>query len=206
MLPVLYSFRRCPYAMRARMALKFHNIKIEHREVLLKDKPQALLNISPKATVPVLQLPCGKVLEESRDIMLWSVDNSTLGNTVDYKCTAPMAELIDKNDGTFKYYLDRYKYADRYPEHSQQDYRDKACEFLDDLEKRLQNHRFLFAEHSSFADIALVPFVRQFSMVDKKWFDASAYDALKSWLGEFLCAQLFMSVMEKHSQWYEKAD
>ena len=200
-LPVLYSFRRCPYAIRARLAIAFARQSVELREVVLRDKPQEMLAISPKATVPVLQLPDGTVLEESIDIMRWALRlNDPHALLADEPCQST-AEFVAENDDEFKHWLDRYKYADRHPEHPAEDYRARGEVFLQKLELRLHENRYLCGEHIRFADIALMPFVRQFALVDKAWFDQSPYTALQSWLDHWLNAGVFEHIMKKQPPW-----
>lgn len=202
MLPILYSFRRCPYAIRARLALVYSGEKVELREVLLKDKPQELVGISSKATVPVLLLPNGKVIDESRDIMNWVLSHNDPYYLLPDKTLseAPLA-LVDENDIEFKYYLDRYKYADRYPEQSKESYRAKAEKFIEKLDSRLASELFLFGSRITYADIAILPFVRQFAHVDLAWFESTPYRSLRRWLFEYLDSAIFLSVMEKYPRW-----
>jgi len=201
---ILYSFRRCPYAMRARLAISYCLAKhyFELREVVLKDKPDSLIQISPKATVPVVQLENGEVLEESLDIMLFALSaNPTLEQTLlPESLKTDIFSLIKTNDGDFKWALDRYKYSDRY-EHSQQYYREKGEVFLSQLNDRLKTHRYLMGNNMTLADLAIFPFVRQFAHVDKKWFEASPYTALIKWLNDWLESDLFKGVMTKYPQW-----
>ena len=145
-IPVLYSFRRCPYAIRARLAIAYAGISIEQREVLLRKKPKEMLEISPKGTVPVLQLPNGKVIDESLEIMYWALQQQDSDNWMDVKVQADSEALVQWNDEEFKFYLDRYKYADRYPEFPQEFYRGKAEFFLQELENRLLHSRFICGE------------------------------------------------------------
>ncbi|MDQ7072405.1 MAG: glutathione S-transferase [Gammaproteobacteria bacterium] len=194
---ILYSFRRCPYAMRARMAIAISGVQVELREVVLKDKPQALLDSSPKATVPILVLENNKVIDESLDIMQWALQQSD----PEHWLANVDLELITNNDGTFKYWLDRYKYADRYPEESQLYYRQQAEITLSRLEQRLTQHDYLSCENISFTDIALFPFIRQFAFVDVDWFEQSPYPNLKNWLNTFIASPLFISIMKKYPQW-----
>ncbi|MDB5981754.1 MAG: glutathione S-transferase [Pseudomonas sp.] len=197
--PTLYSFRRCPYAMRARMALFYAGCAVEIVEVSLKAKPAELLARSPKGTVPVLAL-AERVIDESLDIMGWALshndpDDWRLANTP--TAQSDIAELIAYNDQTFKQHLDRYKYAVRHPEFSQEHYRDLGAVFLQRLEDRLLMRDFLVAEHLSLADVALAPFVRQFCYVDPDWFWQSPYPKLRAWLERFLSSELFIVVMTK---------
>ena len=203
MLPVLYSFRRCPYAMRARLALQYSGIKVELREVVLRDKPQQMLSLSSAGTVPVLELPGKKVLAESWDIMLWALRQNDpecwLGRNESLLTDAAM--LVEMNDYSFKPDLDHYKYADRYPQHSREYYRSQGEEFLQQLEEMLASSRFLLGASVTAADIAVFPFIRQFAFVDKNWFDQTPYVNLQHWLQEFLQDSLFGSIMIKYSAW-----
>ena len=169
--PVLYSFRRCPYCMRAHMALKYSGLKIELREVNLKDYPDQAREISPKETVPVLQLSDGSVIDESWDIVKWALQqndpDSWMGKDNTHLLDAEM--LVETNDFSFKEDLDHYKYADRYPEHSAEHYREACEEFIEELEEMLAENNFLLSDQPSLADISVFPFVRQFSLVDKSW-------------------------------------
>jgi glutathione S-transferase len=198
-LPLLYTFRRCPYAMRARLALQASGVAVEMVEVSLRAKPQALLDCSPKGTVPVLRLSDGTVIEESLDIMRWAL---ALNDPEDWMGGGPAvavesAELIARNDGPFKQSLDRYKYATRFPEHPAEHYRDEAGTVLHDLEARLAKQPYLTGASLRFADIAIFPFVRQFAQVDRDWFDTSDYDALRRWLDGHLNSPLFAAIMKK---------
>lgn len=205
-LPILYSFRRCPYAMRARLAIASSAISIELREVVLRNKPPQLLDISPKGTVPVIQLPDGKIIEESLDIMYWALSQHDKNNWLKNGSAEAIQQLIQCNDGEFKYYLDRYKYADRYPENDEQYYRKKAEVFITELEKRLSQHTFLCGENCSPADMAIFPFIRQFSNVNHDWFQSSKYQNLKQWLNRHLESDLFLSIMEKYPAWKASED
>ena len=205
-LPVLYSFRRCPYAMRARMAISYSGVAVELREVILREMPAALLAASPRGTVPVLVLPDGRVLEESRDIMDWALAGNDPDRWQPDQGSAlhtEIRQLLDENDTSFKQYLDGYKYAQRYPQHPPGYCRSQGELFLGKLEQRLSRHACLCGERISVADISIFPFVRQFAQVDKDWFDAAAYPRLQAWLDGFLCATLFSGVMQKYPQWQE---
>ena len=201
---ILYSFRRCPYAMRARLALAISGLQLELREVVLRDKPQSLLDISAKATVPVLITTDNEVIDESIDIMVWALEqadpNGWLTGLDDHQ-KSEAKRIIDHNDGDFKYFLDRYKYADRYPEHSQEYYRQQAEKTLSDLEQRLQENGYLVSATASLADMAVLPFIRQFAFADKAWFDTAPYPALQQWLADFIASSLFASIMHKYPQW-----
>jgi glutathione S-transferase len=201
-LPILYSYRRCPYAMRARMALWVAKIQLEVREVSLRDKPAHLLQISPKGTVPVLQLPDSTVLEQSLDIMQWALAQNDPQGWLSADRDA-MSRLIAINDGDFKKALDRYKYPERYPEQSQDFYRQQGEQFLQLLETALQQHRFLLGDAASMTDVAIFPFIRQFAAVDAEWFAGSAYGQLRVWLDGWLESALFADVMQKFPTYIE---
>jgi glutathione S-transferase len=199
--PVLYSFRRCPYAIRARLALRYAGIAVEHREVQLRDKPAEMLAVSPKGTVPVLVLADGTVIDESVDIMRWAL---VISDPDGWR--APPAEgetdaLIAANDGPFKASLDRYKYSDRHPERPEHAWRDETHEHLAALDATLQRHEWLHGKRMGLADAALFPFVRQFAMVDLPWFRGTSYAGLVRWLDQWLEHPLFLSVMDKHEPW-----
>ncbi|MEI8570660.1 glutathione S-transferase [Methylomonas sp. LW13] len=198
--PILYSFRRCPYAMRARLAIAVSGVSVALREIELSNKPEAMLAISPKGTVPLLLLPDGRVIEQSLDIMLWALAQHDPQNWLN-QAPEDTQRLIDWNDGDFKYYLDRYKYADRYPEQTPADYRQQGEVFLAELETRLQRHKFLCGDNFSLADAATLPFIRQFAAVDNAWFENSPYPALQQWLNTFLRSNLFAAVMQKYPPW-----
>ncbi|NQY26759.1 MAG: glutathione S-transferase [Piscirickettsiaceae bacterium] len=194
---ILYSFRRCPYAMRARMAIAVSGIQIELREVVLRNKPQALKDISPKATVPVLFTNESKIIDESLDIMYWALQQNDPENWL----SGIDESLISNNDGEFKHWLDHYKYADRYPEQSEQFYRQRGEQTLLILEHRLMKTRYLSSDNISFTDIAIFPFIRQFAAVDQDWFQQSNYPQLQSWLNGLVNTDLFITSMRKHKQW-----
>ena len=201
MVPVLYSFRRCPFAIRARMALWYAGIAVEHREVLLSNKPQAMLDASPKGTVPILVLADAGILEESRDIMRWALGKHDPQSWWCDVHAEAIDELIDENDLSFKLHIDRYKYSDRFPERPKSDYRSEGEGFLRNLERRLANQSFLLGKHVTMADVALFPFVRQFAMVDSQWFEHAPYPELQKWLREFIASSLFLNVMTKLKPW-----
>ncbi len=198
---VLYSYRRCPYAMRARMALRYSNIEVEIREISLKEKPASMIAASPKATVPVLVLASGQVIEQSLDIMNWALEKSDIDHWNIQN--SAQEELISINDGSFKQALDKYKYAIRFPEHPAEVYRAQGEAFLKRLESLLQENTYLLRSTISKADIAIFPFVRQFAMVDEAWFETADYPALKIWLGTLLNSQIFTDVMQKYPLWIE---
>lgn len=186
------------------MTLCYSGVQVELREVVLRDMPRELLVCSPKATVPVLVLPDGQVLEESRDIMEWALaqhDPDHWGPQPGSPEAGAARDLIAANDLEFKPQLDRYKYAERYPQHPPAWYRSQGEYFLDDLEQRLAYHNWLLGDHISIADIAIFPFIRQFALVDRAWFDASNRPNLRHWLEGLLQAELFTAVMHKYPPW-----
>jgi glutathione S-transferase len=199
MTAVLYSFRRCPYAMRARMALRYAGCTVQIHEVSLKAKPPEMLERSPKGTVPVLLFE-DQVLEQSLDIMHWALaqddpDNWLLIDNGDGR--RDIQALIEENDQVFKQHLDRYKYFVRHPEYPQEHYRQLGEMFLQKLEARLLHRDFLVADQVTMADIAVAPFIRQFSAVDPDWFATSPYPKLRRWLDRFIQSALFKAVMVK---------
>jgi glutathione S-transferase len=205
-LPILYSFRRCPYAMRARMAIKYSGCAVYLREVALKDKPDALLKSSSKGTVPVLVLPDGSVIDESQDIIRWALEKNDPEQwipTQDNALHPLIQQLINLNDSSFKDDLYHYKYADRFPEQSAEYYRAQGELFLMRLEDHLSHYTFLLDNKITKADISIFPFIRQFAHVDIEWFEQAPYPRLQTWLNYFIQSDLFNSVMEKYPQWHE---
>lgn len=196
-LPILYSYRRCPYAMRSRMALMYAGIAVEIREIALRDKPAHMLAVSPKGTVPVLITVQGDVLEQSLDIMHWALRQSDPDGWLSADETLTQ-QLITENDTSFKQTLDRYKYAIRFPEQPMEAYRAHGEVFLAKLEHNLAQTEFLMGNKLTLADIAIFPFIRQFSAVDSVWFESADYLSLKAWLNLMLSSALFNSVMDKH--------
>ncbi len=205
-LPVLYSFRRCPYAMRARLGLLFADRQVVLREIVLKNKPTQLLAISPKGTVPVLQLSDGTVIEESREIMIWALEQNDPQTLLDVEILEKATALIDKNDTEFKHWLDRYKYADRHLEMTQTEYRQKGEEFLQILEALLVKNTYLLGGRASIADIGIMPFVRQFAHVDRDIFYSLPYPNVQQWLQYWLEQPLFVTAMTKYQTWQEEDD
>ncbi|MEM7780519.1 MAG: glutathione S-transferase [Pseudomonadota bacterium] len=206
--PILYSFRRCPYAMRARMALWSAGIDVELREVKLANKPPELIDASPKATVPVLVEADGNVVDESLAVMRWALAQNDPERWLDGEDAA----LIERFDGAFKHHLDRYKYPTRYPDEVAQEasgdtqefslhHRDKGLAILADLDARLAQHPQLTGESRAFIDIALFPFIRQFANTDRAWFDAQDLPHLHPWLQGHLESDLFKAIMPKFTPW-----
>ena len=203
--PILYSFRRCPYAMRARLALAYAQQTVIIREITLKNKPKAMLTLSPKGTVPVLHLADERLLEESRDIMMWALHThdplGLLAGDVD-----AMQCLLDKNDGDFKFWLDRYKYPERFSSNETCDpsfARQQAGIFLSELETQLEQKAYLSGKNISLADIGVMPFVRQFASVEPEWFAHSPYPAVRGWLKNMLDSLIFNHIMERFEPWQE---
>jgi len=196
--PILYSFRRCPYAIRARMVLSYMEVSVELREVLLNERPQSLYKISSKGTVPVLLLNDGKVLDESLDIMLWAIKQ---GEQKLYEDKLnEQNQLIKYNDTKFKYWLDKYKYHVRYLEHSRDYYQRKCSKTLAEYDMMLRGNAYLMGDRIRLADIAIFPFIRQCANVDQNWFN-NKYPNLNQWLEIWKESRLFKSVMMKYNQW-----
>lgn len=201
--PILYSFRRCPYAMRARLALMGTGQQVRLREVVLRDKPAEMLEASPKGTVPVLVLEDGTVIDESIDVMKWALGRADpLGwKEADVETSK---RLIEHNDGPFKKALDRYKYPNRYEDEGVDKTQQRAigAETLADLDKRIgENGGQLLGPKPSFADYAIFPFIRQFANTDRDWFDSQPLPHLQRWLAGHLESELFASIMKKYPQW-----
>lgn len=202
MMPILYTYRRCPYAMRARMALQYAGVQVEHREIALRNKPQSMLLASPKGTVPVLCID-GLVLDQSMDIMHWALKISDPDHwgEVDEMLSQ---SWIKKNDGPFKVLLDQYKYPNRYPNLNQETVLNDAIELmLKPLETALESHDYLLSKQLSLVDVAIFPFIRQFSMVNPQQFDQLPFPSTKKWLTQLTQSELFNSVMYKYPVWIE---
>lgn len=202
-LPILYSFRRCPYAMRARLALAASGETVELREVDLKDKPIEMLQASPKGSVPVLIHADGSVLEESLDIMLWALRQHDPAQWLKPETGGldEMLGLIARCDGDFKHNLDRYKYPERHPGLDPMTHRAAATGFLTLLDACLTKHPHLFGKHPALADIAVLPFVRQFFKTDEDWFRQQSWHALQAWLESHLHSSAFVRIMAKYKKW-----
>ena len=197
-LPILYSFRRCPYAMRARLAIASAGITCELREIVLRDKAPEFLTASPKGTVPVV-VTGGTVLEESLDVMHWALGKNDPEGWLNVPQEAH--SLIAEADGPFKSALDRTKYATRYKDADPSVEREKASVFLRKLDMMLVEQLYLFGESPSIADMAIAPFVRQFANIDKDWFDAQPWPNLHAWLERFLTSDRFAAIMDKYPKW-----
>ena len=201
--PILYSFRRCPYAMRARWALAVSGISVELREVALSSKPAAMLAASSKATVPVLIDVDNRVIDESLDIMLWALRQNDPATWLSPQVGAldEMLRLIAQCDDEFKFNLDRYKYPERFGIADAKAHRAGAANFLRLLEARLQKNAYLFGAHPSLADIAIAPFVRQFALTDATWFKQQSWPGLRRWLNELIESPMFALVMTRYYRW-----
>ena len=202
-LPILYSFRRCPYAMRARLALLSSGIRCELREVVLRNKPAELLAASPKATVPVLITPDGQVIDQSLDIMLWALRQNDPERWLPAETAtfdAGMA-LLARCDGDFKYRLDRYKYPQRYEGADKLTSRAAAASFVAELEAKLAQNHYLFSSNIRLFDAGIWPFMRQFAHVDALWFAAQPWPRVQAWLAVFEASEAFKRVMVAYSPW-----
>ena len=213
-LPILYSFRRCPYAMRARLALASSGLGYELREVALRSKPPELLAASPKGTVPVLVLPDGEVIDESLDVMLWALRQHDPEGWLQAAEASldEMLALIAECDGAFKQQLDRYKYPNRFADEHTGDaqafaalHQAAGTAWLLSLQDRLRDKNWLFGKSASLADMAVLPFVRQFAHTDAAWFAAQPWPQLATWLAKFEASALVTGVMDKHMPWQRTA-
>lgn len=184
-LPILYSFRRCPYAMRARMSIVRTGFEVEHREVILRDRPAHMMEISPKGTVPVLLLPDGTVIEESLEIMEY-VQSWNLNETE--------RSWVNRNDNEFKFHLDRYKYPNRYEGVDYLEHREEASKFIHDLNENIPT--------GNLSD-SIFPFIRQFANHDRDWFDQQNWNNIHDWLEKNLSSPEFKICMTKHEQWVQ---
>jgi glutathione S-transferase len=202
MIPILYSYRRCPYAMRARMALKYAGIQVEHREITLRNKPQSMLLASPKGTVPVLCVD-GLILDQSLDIMCWALEKSDPDGWRLVDSITSQA-WIEKNDGPFKTLLDQYKYPNRYPDLDQEMVLTAAIDLmLKPMETTLGSSQYLMGDKLTFVDIAIFPFIRQFAMANPERFEALPLISVKQWLNQQIQSELFSAVMDKHPVWLD---
>ncbi len=188
------------------MAIHISGQKCELREVLLRDKPPSMLEYSAKGTVPVLILQDGNVIDESLDVIDWALNLNDPDDWQRSKDTKKTKELIKINDGEFKYHLDRYKYSKRYDNEDPEFHRKKCLKFIESVNNELNNSKYIFDDNISYADIVLLPFMRQFRIADMEWFDSLPYDNLKEWLSSFLNSPLLNSIMKKYDLWKEGDD
>ncbi len=202
-LPILYSFRRCPYAMRARMSILSAGIRCELREVVLREKPAEMISISPKATVPVLELLDGTIIDESIDIMKWALTQRDPENWLkpsNSKLNGALS-FVGETEIQFKSHLDRYKYPNRYDDSNPIQHRTECCKFIAQLETKLAKTPYLFGADVCIADIAVFPFIRQFANTDRNWFNNLPYRHTQKWLDKLLKGKLFDIAMKKYPQW-----
>ncbi len=199
--PIFYSFRRCPYAMRARMALSVSQTPVQLREIALKDKPAEMLAASPKGTTPVL-IDGDEIIDESLGVMAWALTRSDPEGWLAHKKDT----LVAENDGAFKHHLDHYKYSTRYEGADREAHRDEAMKFIEKLEARLATSAYLSGGKRTLPDIAIFPFVRQFRIADEAWFDATPIPKVQSWLSGLMTSDLFQAVMKKYPLWKETGE
>ena len=203
-IPILFSFRRCPYAMRARIAIKLCDLECEIREINLKSKNKEFLKLSPKGTVPVLVLPDDKIIEESIDIVHWAIKtndpyNLKLDNPNKYNEDIKLIRIFD---GEFKYHLDRYKYDTRFEGAKREEHKYKARDLLVNLNDRLEEKKWLNGDNISLSDISILPFIRQYRIADIKWFDEQLeLPNINRWLDNFLNSKILNNVMKKYKIW-----
>ena len=203
-IPILFSFRRCPYAMRARIAIKLCDLECEIREINLKSKNKEFLKLSPKGTVPVLVLPDDKIIEESIDIVHWAINtndpyNLKLDNPIKYNEDIKLIRIFD---GEFKYHLDRYKYDNRFKDAKREEHKYKARDLLVNLNDRLEEKKWLNGDNVSLSDISILPFIRQYRIADIKWFDEQLeLPNINRWLDNFLNSKTLNNVMKKYKIW-----
>ena len=188
------------------MAIHISNQKCEIREVLLRDKPPSMLEYSSKGTVPVLVLQSGEVIDESLDVIDWALNLNDPNNWLRSKENEETKKLIEINDGEFKHHLDRYKYSKRYDNEDPEFHKKKCLKFIESVNNELSNSKYIFDDNISYADIVLLPFMRQFRIADMEWFDSLPYDNLKKWLSSFLNSPLLNSIMKKYDLWKEGDD
>ena len=199
--PILYSFRRCPYAMRARLSLLVSKQRVEIREVHLREKPQEFLKASKSATVPCL-LTNHETIDESLDIMIWALN---LGDPFQWLKMPKLGyDLITQNDGPFKLALDRTKYHSRYPNEDPIKNREIASKFVNELEIKMSGS-YLFGCQATLADMAILPFVRQFAFIDKEWFDRQPWPKVIAWLNNFISSKLYLNIQKKYDRWFPES-
>lgn len=202
--PVLYSFRRCPYAMRARLGLVASQTRVEIREILLREKPEHMLALSPKGTVPVLWLPDGTVIDESLDVMLWALQRNDPWGwlELDEFEQEEAKALIRQLDGPFKHHLDRYKYSSRYENCDPEEHQQACLRILQQWSDRLQTQDWLFGKQARYVDYAMLPFIRQCRIADPAFFDSEpTIEPLRRWLNAYLESDLFKAIMPKLEPW-----
>lgn len=202
--PILYTLRQCPYAIRARLGLRLAEQEIEIRDISLKNKPAEMLAVTPKGTVPLLVLDDGDYIDESLTIMIWALNQHDPQNLLladSRHLFTDMLNLIARNDCKYIAALEHYKADIRYHNPNVATYRNLCRSFLDDLENRLSKHRFFMGDNPSLADYAILPFIRQFSQVERQWFRHAPYPHLQAWLEQHYQDPIFSKVMEKKPLW-----
>ena len=207
--PILYSLRQCPYAMRSRLGILHAHQTVVLRDIDMKNKPEEMLLISPKGTVPVLQLSDGNIIDESIDVMVWALTQSDPNNLLyshDKQKLPRMLELIHRSDHEFVHALQKYRAASRYHDSNEEECRDDCCEWLMEIERALTKHAYIMGETPSLVDYAILPFIRQFSRVDKKWYGQSPLPYLRSWLVNHYNDPTFSKAMFTHPKWKKGAD
>ncbi|OEE62589.1 glutathione S-transferase [Enterovibrio norvegicus FF-454] len=203
-MPILYSLRQCPYAMRSRLAILHAGQIVILRDIDMKNKPEDMLSVSPKATVPVLVLGDGNVIDESIEVMVWALTQSDPRNLLyshDKNQLPAMLELIRSNDVTFVCALQKYRAASRYHDDNKTEHRDTCCEWLMPIEQRLSQHAYIMGEQPSLVDYAILPFIRQFSRVDKRWYAQAPLPNLRAWLTKHYNDPTFSKVMVSYPKW-----
>lgn len=206
--PILYSLRQCPYAMRARLGIMHAHQVVVLRDIDMNNKPEEMLSISPKGTVPVLLLSDGTVIDESIDVMIWALNQSDPNNLLyahDEGMLSVMLELIYRSDTEFVDALQKYRAASRYHDDNEVEYRDMCCEWLMEIEQRLSQHAYIMGNTPSLVDYALLPFIRQFSRVDKKWYGQASFPSLRDWLIRQYNNPIFSKVMTVYPKWHQDA-
>ncbi|MDD9194637.1 glutathione S-transferase [Aliivibrio sp. S3MY1] len=207
--PILYSLRQCPYAMRSRLGILHAQQTVVLRDIDMKNKPEEMLSISPKGTVPVLQLSDGKVIDESLDVMIWALTQSDPNNLLyshDKQKLPHMLEFIYRSDHEFVDALRKYRAASRYHDTNEVECRERCCEWLMAIEQALSLHAYIMGEAPSLVDYAILPFIRQFSRVDKKWYAQAPLPYLRAWLVDHYNDPTFSKAMFTHPKWQKGAE
>lgn len=207
--PILYSLRQCPYAMRSRLGILHAQQSVILRDIEMNNKPEEMLSISPKGTVPVLLLSDGSVIDESLDVMVWALTQSDPNNLLysqDETKLTQMLDVINQNDNEFVEALQKYRAASRYHDTNEVECRERCCEWLMTIEQALSQHAYIMGETPSLVDYAILPFIRQFSRVDKKWYAQAPLPYLRAWLVSHYNDPTFSKAMFTHPKWQQGAD
>lgn len=208
-LPVLYSLRQCPYAMRARLGLLLAKHSVILRDITMNNIPNEMLVASPKGTVPVLVHDDFSVIDESLDIMIWALKENDPKNLLfshQPNALENMLKIIERNDNEFIDSLNKYKAASRYHDNNKISYRQQCEPFIAYLNKNLAKYEYIMGEHPSLVDYALLPFIRQFSRVERQWYIQSPYPYLKSWLNKHYQDPIFSKAMTKYPPWLDSQE